>query len=358
MFLRQINPKTNKTVAECLSEDVNKYNMMKVRVNAQVKAIVSFIEGSAQLAYIVILYFTIRTSFGTLLIQSMLYLVILPYFSLMNTSYNKDRIIENGWMGVVKNLWSGKVFNRTQTEDVTSSRSSIDAQKGVKLSSRKNVNAGQNGIFTTTSSALEQNKDRKILLSDQLPSDSVPSTSKGSKLDFKHHLFIPVPSENRLEEQNQNSASSIDTILLKMMQNTHEEDKYIRSFKQLVEHVYSFDQTPKYPGLQFQDGSLPNSVPDISYQQRNKRCNRKRSNQSVTASNEISRSKMMLDATELTIQCSKNYLEQHKNHRKTFRDNILKEIRSCAIDDDKKKLLIEELIDKEESYVSLSNNEN
>ena len=143
-----------------------------------------------------------------------------------------------------------------------------------------------------------------------------------------------------------------------MMQNTHEEDKYIRSFKQLVEHVYSFDQTPKYPGLQFQDGSLPNSVPDISYRQRNKRCKGKRSNQSGAATNKISRSKMLLDARELTIQGSKNLLEEHKSHRKTFRDNILKEILSCAVDDHKKTLLIEELIDKEESYVSLSNDEN
>merc|ERR1712223_1066819 len=96
LICRQTNPESNKMVAESLNEAVNVHNMKKVRVNAQVKAMVSFIEGFVNILYILIIAFTVRTSLGTLVMQSVTYLIILPYISLMNTSYNKDRVIENG----------------------------------------------------------------------------------------------------------------------------------------------------------------------------------------------------------------------------------------------------------------------
>ena len=345
-ILRQINPKTNKTLAECLSEDVNKYNMMKLRVNAQIKAIVSFIEASVQISYVVIVYFTVRTNFGTLLIQSTLYLIILPYFSLMNTSYNKERIIESGWMGVIENLWVGKGINLSQTEDAISSHNKVEGRKGLEQSFSNHVNIGRNRIFTTSSSALDQRKNNKTSPLEQLSSDGSPSTSNGSQSDRDNQSFISPLGENRLKKQNKKSATSVDKIVSNMMLNTHDEDEYIRLLKQLVEHVDNPDQTQT-----FEDGSLPNSVPNIWCQQRNTRSKSKRSKQAVEVSNTSSRSKMILYVTELTIQSNENDIYAHNNKRKTFRDNILKQIRSCATDDHKKKLLIEELINKEEDYV-------
>ena len=93
---RRTNPKINKILEESLAEDVNIYRMKKVRVNAQVKAMVSLIESIFNVTYVIIVLFNVRTSFGSLMISAMLYLIILPYVSLMNTSYNKDRIIEDG----------------------------------------------------------------------------------------------------------------------------------------------------------------------------------------------------------------------------------------------------------------------
>ena len=99
-------------VAESLCEDVNMYNMKKVQVNAQVKAMISLLEASINVYYVLLLLFTVRTSLGTLIIQTSTYLIFLPYFSLMNTSYNKDRIIENGWDNVFRNLWVKKRPNQ------------------------------------------------------------------------------------------------------------------------------------------------------------------------------------------------------------------------------------------------------
>ena len=73
-------------------------------VNAQVKAMISLLELSSNVIYNVILSFTVKTSYATLVQWIFLYMILLPYAFLMNTSHNKNRIVEYGWINVFKNL--------------------------------------------------------------------------------------------------------------------------------------------------------------------------------------------------------------------------------------------------------------
>ena len=123
-------------VAESLNEAVNVHNMKKVRVNAQVKAMVSFIEGFVNILYILIIAFTVRTSLGTLVMQSVTYLIILPYISLMNTSYNKDRVIENGWKNVLKNLWVKESSVRNLNDTPKCNQNTMHVQKQMEIPSK------------------------------------------------------------------------------------------------------------------------------------------------------------------------------------------------------------------------------
>ena len=82
--------------------------MRRVLVNAQIKAMVSLIESLMNIGYVIIVAFTVRTSFGTLVIMVSLYMVVLPYSFLMNTSHNKNRIIEHGWKNVFNNILGRK----------------------------------------------------------------------------------------------------------------------------------------------------------------------------------------------------------------------------------------------------------
>ena len=136
LICRQTNPQTNKIVAEALNEAVNVHNMKKVRVNAQVKAMVSFIEGFVNILYIVIISFTVRTSLGTLVMQSVTYMIILPYISLMNTSYNKDRVIENGWKNVLKNLWVKESSVRCLNDTPKCIQNNMHVQKRMEIPSK------------------------------------------------------------------------------------------------------------------------------------------------------------------------------------------------------------------------------
>ena len=104
----QTNPATNRVAAAHLSEASNALNMRRVLVNAQVTAMISFIEFVYFFAHVVGISVAGGTSpeviISFLMMYLVLYVVIIPYSFLMNTSHNKNRIVEHGWINVVKNM--------------------------------------------------------------------------------------------------------------------------------------------------------------------------------------------------------------------------------------------------------------
>lgn len=315
--------------------------MKKVRVNAQVKAFVSFIEGFVNILYIVIISFTVRTSLGTLVMQSVTYLIILPYISLMNTSYNKDRVIENGWKNVLKNLWVKHSSIRDLNDRPKCNQNNMHVQKRMNISSKNMNQKNSIGIFKTLSSG--QNVGRKIAWpEEEIVSVLSASTSQGQFSETKNETIISNRNDET-EKQNTNDSLVVDKIISKI--------KYIKHFEQLIDHLSKSKDSQKYMNEEYQDDELPNSISDVVYQQRNQKCKGKRSKSNSIASNKNLKSKMPLDASELLLKDRRTEFDGDKNARKLFRDNILNEIQSCSTDHSRKNLLIDKLIDKEESYL-------
>ena len=104
LFFRRISPKQGNFASQSLSEEANAINTRKLLVNAQVKAMVSLVEMISNAGYVLIIYFTVKTSYITLIQIMMLYMVVLPYAFLMNTDFNKNRIVEHGWINILKNI--------------------------------------------------------------------------------------------------------------------------------------------------------------------------------------------------------------------------------------------------------------
>ena len=101
---RRICPATNPIALESLSDNQNVINMKKVKTNAQVTSIVCIIETAVMLFNWI--------TFGLIgfwISLSILYLILLPYFFLMNTSHNKERVIEYGWKNVIWNFIGRKL---------------------------------------------------------------------------------------------------------------------------------------------------------------------------------------------------------------------------------------------------------
>ena len=76
-----------------------------MHVNAQVTAVTTMMEFSGNnINFIIFLVLGEHGKFTSSALYMLLHFVILSYAFLMNTRYNKNRIIEYGWLNVVKNI--------------------------------------------------------------------------------------------------------------------------------------------------------------------------------------------------------------------------------------------------------------
>ena len=104
LIFRKISPANSRVAEKSLSKDANRINARRILINAQVTAVTCFLEISSNLLYQIIVKLAVKTSFATLLQFLIIYFIILPYAFLMNTSHNKNRVIEHGWKNVFKNI--------------------------------------------------------------------------------------------------------------------------------------------------------------------------------------------------------------------------------------------------------------
>ena len=91
--------------------------MKKVQVNAQVTAMISTIETLTNVTFIILVGYFGGTNFFSLIFPLLLYDILLPYAFLMNTSHNKNRIVELGWKNVFMNLFRSSSNSANQEEN-------------------------------------------------------------------------------------------------------------------------------------------------------------------------------------------------------------------------------------------------
>ena len=100
----KLDPSRNR-VAESLSERNQHRNMRTMKVNAEVTAVISCLELFGNLVCIFLFVFLDLSGYTDLFVSLSLYLLLLPYTFLMNTRDNKDRVIDDGWINVLKNTF-------------------------------------------------------------------------------------------------------------------------------------------------------------------------------------------------------------------------------------------------------------
>ena len=72
------------------------------------------------LAFCMVILITIRVTYGSTAIMTFLYMVVVPYSFLMNTSHNKNRIVEHGWKTVFNNILGMKQNLMNESENALS----------------------------------------------------------------------------------------------------------------------------------------------------------------------------------------------------------------------------------------------
>jgi hypothetical protein len=136
-----MDPSHNKVASKCLSDDANQINMKNVRVNAQVRAVLSLLEVSMNVVGVISVLFNKGRTLFTLTIGIIVFDILLPHAFLMNTSENKNRIVEFGWKNVFKNILgisNNSVGNsdNTATVNIGSGDSETDKEQKEKKRTR------------------------------------------------------------------------------------------------------------------------------------------------------------------------------------------------------------------------------
>ena len=243
---RQVDPEQNKSMAGSQSKKAQLDNMRVVRVNAQVTAMVSVCEIFGFLIIAAISLSLNSATAGDILFP-LLQNIILPYAFLMNTRENKYRIVDQGWIHVLRNTLniSSMCPGCSSRDDVEPINDRENEVKSTIYVVSRNVQ--QMPFIIATSSARNNNpSDCNI----NVPKNVQPGTSS---------LFVPTDFQDKSYHaptrptlfKRENSIGDVEKIPMgrkelihRLLSNIDKETAYVRIFTQLVnlEQGYSFEK--------------------------------------------------------------------------------------------------------------------
>ena len=254
---RQLRPSNRIAHRDAMT---NKCNMKKLQINAQVTAMTTLIEHIGNVTSLVVtIHFTTNLSWflSRLILEILFYCIIVPHSFLMNTSDNKNRIMEYGWKGVIQNL-IGRRSNRTAagpncneenvpTAPKTISENSNNADNNqYDLSQKENEGAEATQTFTTSKISFERDETASTL--EGLVAKRLDTTVKSKSGIIKHGR--KCSSELIEMQENQPNAPEILSVgelekqgrkhemmqkMIRRMLNTiHDEESYLERFTNLL----------------------------------------------------------------------------------------------------------------------------
>ena len=350
-FCRNLSPLTNKTRAKSVNEETLRNDMRTLLINAQVKAMIALLETVSNIVSIIMLWFTVRASFGTLLQLMTLYLVVLPYASLMNTSDNKERVITNGWKSVFRNLLWRKSNTAILHTDENLTNNDMLQQGFIKS---KNSPLGhcvsKNVSIISSDNVIDQTKVIHSFKHDLL--GDKPSTSNRQKAKKKTIPYLSDTSSINTQYKNKNEENVTQTLILKMIENINEEEIYIEHFKDLVTHKYRGKNKCIPSTFPLDVNMLPNFVSNSELFYENSKYEGNHSKQPTSDLNKRINSGILMNVKEIDeLPNQKINFAGNKDDRIKKRDDLLKQLVNYDEQAEIYDSLVEKLIDIEESFV-------
>ena len=327
--------------------------MRKLVINAQVKATISLLETVFNIVYIITLWFTVRTSFGTVLQGMGLYMVFLPYAALMNTSHNKERVVEHGWKNVFRNLIGRKSNTEIlQTDNKDTNLTNKDRlQQGFIKSKNHPLDHCVSEKCSTISSDNITDRSKVVDLFKQASLGDEPCTSNRQKAESKAYSHLSDTSSISPQHQNKNE-NITQTLILKMIENINKEEIYIENFKNIVAHIHGGKNESIPSAFPLEVNMLPNFVSEDELFYTNTRCKGKHSNQPMTELSKDRRSGILMNVEELgELGNQQKMFLGNKDDRIKMRGHLLDQLVNYDEHDEIYDSLLDKLIDLEESFV-------
>ena len=327
-----------------------------MKINAQVKAMISIVESAFNVGRTLILLFLTRSSTGILAQAVTLYMVILPYAFLMNTSHNKDRIVADGWRNVFRNLLGR--YNHANVIISLPLKEDCKTHQTTNVVSRNKVGDKNDPIFVTGSSNESTNHVIKInSLTITEPFYEEPSTSTNTKrlekgpLDYLQlnaeilqHSYTTYSSETHTDVK-----EKLKRQISELRHHIFDEVDYLESFKRLVSYYndYQVGNIDLSPNLD--DSTSRNTIYVSSCLTKNLK---KRHTSSKAVNKDMDEKDEKDGRLQVTDHCSITRLKGTMSERMLMRSGVLENIYNPTSMEEKSwEDLVEGLMDLEENLV-------
>ena len=300
--------------------------------------------------YVIILWLTVRGTYTTFLPISTLYMIILPYFFLMNTSHNKDRVIEHGWKTVFRNVLGTKT-NVVEVNEGSKCTADESLERQKQAGKELENEVGKN-IFTIGSTS----SDISDLKTPESCSDAVsnitPCTSSGKRYVYEPNFADPASSRKASHQKEEKHCRTSITLILRLMENLSNEHQYIDHFKQFLIHESRCKKEDNSADHQCKHDILPNVMQNETLEVGKSKGEGK--NRGPIILNDVKPLIKSKKAPELPLSIIDLDVEENfqgeKMKRLLTRESLLQQI-LLTDDISEHEALIEELIDMEESFV-------
>ena len=362
-----MDPSTNRA-SKLLSDNANKINRKKVRINAQVTAIISVLEIVFQMTSVMIVGLVTRANTaGTIIIGLSVYFILLPRAFLMNTSHNKNRIVEYGWKNVFMNFLGiankqSKVTHETKSKTAgnkferisISKELKIEDVESIEMSSTSKLGIQEANLDLVSPGPSNISKSKKNDLSSISVGNDAPSTSKQSNDNRDVHKMRTLEVNQSMVQDAKRRL--VNKQIYHMKNSLDDEKKYIFYFRQLI----SIQEDTK-------NGKHANNITLESYFSNEKHYNAKirkkfTGKQSKTIKNppRVSKQEIADVVNNVDETLSMTVLNDNFTKRMKERVKILTKFSNFSniIDENNREnywkqfdLLLEEMIDMEESFI-------
>ena len=248
--------------ANSLAEEIQIRNIRKVAVNARIAAVLCLMEFLANFSVVFIWIIIVgSSSAGGLTNAITWYYIILPFTHLMNTSYNKDRVVDDGWKSVILNALNSicRCITCSFCVNANHARKSDEEPKD-----SKQRESDDNMITTSNTSqhhhnTINRNKRKSRGSNVKEPDVSIISLeNESNEIDQractsngKYRSHSESMNRNKVCSQSSTDSESDDykatksqrlkkgeTLLSGMWHNLGNEEAYTHYFKQLLELEY------------------------------------------------------------------------------------------------------------------------
>ena len=289
LILRQVNPTPDNRAANSLHRNTQIHNIKLVDVNARVTLVIWILETITNASILVTIVIFGQTSLGNTTNAMVWYYLLISYTFLMNTSYNKDRVIESGWKIVIFNAIAGTFRCISKPENMESIQTVFQKLEGndekkeaIDLKSLPNIpdsSISNNTSSTSCSSNVpSQSANQDIFVISSPDYDMFQTSSQCCSIKLKD--LEKIKSQNRrskIESKNQDqrilskslSADSElsvtdscqrksyrvmigEKIITEMRAKLDDEEAYLYYFRQLVEFEEMIQKVDFYVEKKFE----------------------------------------------------------------------------------------------------------